>query len=295
MATAIFNGLNKPENCHHYQSQIIIAAKRQTADISVRLHDEIGKSRELIHEVEQLMERVRLKCSSQNSFILQSSAVIEEMMASIESATTHTNSRKSSISELVSLAESGKEEMNATVESIKKAVDSIRSIDSMVGIINEVADSTNMLSMNAAIEAAHAGESGKGFAVVAGEIRRLAETSQRNSGSIAKTLGDIVRHIMNTSEVSSTTGGRITQIINYVKDVAGSLTELVHTMNEMSVGSGQIVEALGELKEMAAEVDEAQTGMDSALNGLQQIITSISDISEENLSSIQAGGPVSAN
>ncbi|MDF1528872.1 MAG: methyl-accepting chemotaxis protein, partial [Sedimenticola sp.] len=51
--------------------------------------------------------------------------------------------------------------MNATVESIKKAVDSIRSIDGMVATINEVADSTNMLSMNAAIEAAHAGESGK--------------------------------------------------------------------------------------------------------------------------------------
>jgi methyl-accepting chemotaxis protein/NAD-dependent dihydropyrimidine dehydrogenase PreA subunit len=292
MATAIFNGLNKPENCHHYQNQIITAAKKQTADISLRLHGEISKSRELIREVELLMERVRLKCSSQNSFILQSSAVIEEMMASIDSATTHTNTRQSSITELVSLAESGKEDMNATVESIGKAVNSIRSIDGMVGIINEVADNTNMLSMNAAIEAAHAGEAGKGFAVVAGEIRRLAETSQRNSGLIARTLKDIVQHIMNTSEVSSATGGRINQIIDYVRDVAQSLAELVHTMNEMSVGSGQIIEALGELKEMAAEVDEAQTSMDTALDGLQQVIASISDISEENLNSMQAGGSV---
>ena len=176
--------------------------------------------------------------------------------------------------------------MAATVRAIGNVNDSVRSIGQMIEVLNDVASRTNLLSMNAAIEAAHAGDSGRGFAVVASEVRRLAETSQENSTSISKTLQAIIEDISSTSEVSQKTGENIHTIIGYVKEVAESFRELTSSMNEMAAGSSQVSGSLEDLKVMAGEMKTSQHRMAEAVGKMQGVIENINAISHENLESL---------
>lgn len=156
MAAAVFNGLNKPENCHLYQNKVIQESHELTGRISSRLHDEIDASQSLLESVKTHMGSIMTKCENQHAFIMQSSAVIEQMVEGIRRSTEISNERQSSISELVGYAESGEEDMAVTVRSIGSVNESVRSIGQMIEVLNDVASRTNLLGMNAAIEAAQA-------------------------------------------------------------------------------------------------------------------------------------------
>ncbi|MFW5769378.1 MAG: methyl-accepting chemotaxis protein, partial [Spirochaetota bacterium] len=286
MATAIFNGLNKPENCHLYRNKVIQESHEMTGRISSKLHDEIDASRRLLESVKTHMGSIMEKCENQHAFIMQSSAVIEQMVRGIRKSTDLSNARQSSISELTGYAESGEQDMSVTVRAIGNVNESVRSIGQMIEVLNDVASRTNLLGMNAAIEAAHAGDSGKGFAVVASEIRKLAETSRENSASISKTLQAMIEEISSTSEISKKTGENIHAIIDYVKDVAESFRELVTSMNEMAAGSSQVSGSLEDLKVMAEEMKSSQQQMAEAVGKMQGVIENINAISHQNLESL---------
>ena len=295
MATAILNGLNKAENCHHYQTRMIVESQENTAGISTRLHEEILHSRELINSIEGLMENVRRKFESQHSFILQSSAVIEQMISSIRNTTRKSQEKQNAIVNLVDLARSGRKDMTDTVESIERVVDSIEDIDNLIAVLNDAADNTNILSINAAIEAAHAGAAGRGFAIVASEVRRLSVTSHRNSTTISGTLKDIISEIRNTSSVSQKTGESINEMIHHIQGVADSISEVIMAMDEMSVGGTQVTDSLSELKDMAADMHASQASMDEMLGNMRSVINSINDISERNIDSLRGEGQFRAS
>jgi len=121
-------------------------------------------------------------------------------------------------------------------------------------VINNIASQTNLLSMNAAIEAAHAGESGKGFAVVAGEIRKLAE----NSSSQSRTIADMVKKMKGAIDTITSS---ISRVLNRFEDIDGKVktiseqeTEIRGAMEEQETGSKQILEAVTQLKNLTGTV-----------------------------------------
>jgi methyl-accepting chemotaxis protein len=161
---------------------------------------------------------------------------------------------------------SGLREVSADIQEIARESEGLMEINS---VMQNIASQTNLLSMNAAIEAAHAGEAGKGFAVVADEIRKLAE----NSGVQSKTISTVLKKIKDSIDkiIKSTDNvlNKFEAIDSGVSIVSEQEENIRNAMEEQSVGSKQILEAIGQLNEVTQMVKDSTTEM---LEGSQQII-----------------------
>ena len=122
----------------------------------------------------------------------------------------------------------------------------MREIAAKIGIIEEIARSTNMLALNASIEAARAGEYGKGFAVVASEVGKLAERSQKEAGSISKLSIESVT-------IAEKAGSTITAMIPDIKRTAELVQEISASSSEQNSGAGQINTAILQLDKVVQQ------------------------------------------
>ena len=287
MATAIYNGLNKAENCHYYTHKTIELEHNAYEQISAKLHAEIEKSTNLASEIRTTIESVNEKSHGQYASLEESSASVEEMISSIGSASKIATDRQSAVEGLVTTARKGELDLKETVNGIEEIARSVADINEMINVINNVASSTNLLSINAAIEAAHAGDSGRGFSVVAEEIRKLAETTADNARTISTTLNTIVTGITEAATKSRSTGDRVAGIITEILDVADSLTQLTNSMHEMSVGSGQIIEAITSLKDVSYQMRDHYGEMSEGVTTMQTTLDAITSISNENIDTLQ--------
>ena len=289
MAKAVFNGLNKPENCHHYQKEEVTREQDLVKALNGKLNEEIVKVDSLVASVYGIMERVNEKSLNQYACLEESSAAITEMMASIVNASNISSRKTDALAELIEVAKKGESDMTSTVAAINDIAVSMTGIEDMIKVINDVASNTNLLSMNAAIEAAHAGNAGRGFAVVAAEIRRLAETTSRNSVQISRTLGGLNNKINSSSRVSEETAEVIRDIIGDVMNTASSMNELLLMLQEMSAGSSQITEALTDLRDVSDDVKVSYESITAAMENIKGSMLNLRKMSEESLSVVRAG------
>ena len=131
---------------------------------------------------------------------------------------------------------------------------SVTTVTDLITVIDDVAEKTNMLAMNAAIEAAHAGEQGKGFSVVADEIRALAETTAQNAKEVGENLTSMVSEIESSRKLTVKTGPIDHGADRRIKEVSDSLSEITGGLSEMSSGTTEITSALAQLITITQEV-----------------------------------------
>jgi methyl-accepting chemotaxis protein len=283
MTTAIFNGLNRPENCHHYLRSATLEEHERVVTFNGTLNAKVLEIQETIASMTSLVEELDGQMFSQFASIDQSSAAIEELVATINSTSRVSAEKRQLTESLVESAENGRESMEGTIEVISEMSKSVGSIADAIEVIDGVASHTNLLSMNAAIEAAHAGEAGRGFAIVADEIRRLSEATGEHSRTISQALGSIISSITTTSTQSAETRSAIRGISGEIRSVAAVMAELVCAMSEMSAGTGQVTTALAQLGTIAGEVREKYQRMSAMVKSLKDVAGTISDSSKENL------------
>ena len=202
---------------------------------------------------------------------IESSASINEMVASIRSVADSANRRQASMKGLAGTADEGMRRLDALLSFIEKIEGSIDSIQDMVSVINSIAGSTNLLSMNAAIEAAHAGDAGRGFAVVAEEIRKLADTSGQNAKEISRQLKEVIAVITNAAEESGRTKDAFAEIRTEIDGAVGAFEEITSATGELAEGGKQILDALKTLSEMSSLVKNGGSEIDHAQNTLASI------------------------
>ena len=236
MAIAIHNSLNKKENCHLYR-QIVIENERQIVDTStMNLHDEIVHATAMVGTIRSSLERLQSDAARQFAAVEESAAAVEQMVASLGHASTISLGKRQQIQVLAEASAGGERHMAETAETIRKAADGISEIGKMISVIQDVADKTNLLGMNAAIEAAHAGAAGKGFAVVASEIRSLAEATGVNAKDISSSIVRIIEQIKNSSKLTDRTGEQIKSISQDTAKMADEMSALIDSFTEMSTG-----------------------------------------------------------
>jgi methyl-accepting chemotaxis protein len=151
----------------------------------------------------------------------------------------------------------------------------------MTGIISNIAAQTNLLAMNAAIEAAHAGDAGRGFAVVAEEIRKLAETSSENSKRISEALIDIVGKIKSGVPSSNETSKAFSQIEEEVRAVSGAFSEIAYTTDELQAGGKQILDAITTLQDATMNIKTGSDEIEQASTNVTGLMGAVKDISTQ--------------
>jgi methyl-accepting chemotaxis protein len=198
----------------------------------------------------ELNDQVKVQSES----VSQSSAAIEEMLANIDSVARICQTNAGNVERLAEasgVGRSGLEKVAADIKEIARESEGLLEIN---GVIQNIASQTNLLSMNAAIEAAHAGEAGKGFAVVADEIRTLAENAAKQSktiGTALKKITDSITLIQRTADGVLDKFGAIDSGVNTVLDQE---LQIRNAMEEQSAGSQQILVALEKLNEITRTV-----------------------------------------
>jgi len=198
---------------------------------------------------------------NQSTSINTSSSAVEQMTANIHSVTKTLIDNAKNVSGLIEASENGKTGLQAVAEKIKEIAKDSEGLLEINSVMNKIASQTNLLSMNAAIEAAHAGEVGKGFAVVADEIRKLAETSGQQSKTTATMLKKIKASIDSITVSSDEVLSRFEVIDNGVKTVSAHELNIRNAMEEQEVGGKQILESMERLKEISVSVKQGAEDM----------------------------------
>ncbi|MDC7126920.1 MAG: methyl-accepting chemotaxis protein [Spirochaetales bacterium] len=253
------------------------AISKQFTKLHERVDAAANANNDLKHNLNGLEDFIK----EQTSMIEESTSAVTEMISSIKSVSDITQKKKETTTNLVTTAASGGEKLGNTISVIAEINQSLDQIKGTASIIQQIASQTNLLAMNAAIEAAHAGDAGMGFAVVADEIRKLAEASSRNSKSISGILKDVVDKIETASSSGYETEKAFSEIDTEVHDVAMSFDEISSSMVELNEGGKRILEVMANLQTFSEKVEEGSQSMTTSSLEVSDAISIVSRVTTE--------------
>lgn len=238
----------------------IEGVKQQTMTQAASVTETAATVEEIVRTIKQLNIGIETQAAS----VAQSSSSIEQMVANIASIGQTLAKTDSAINELTSATGDGKATLVTSNTVTQKIAEESGSLLEASSVIQHIASQTNLLAMNAAIEAAHAGESGKGFAVVADEIRKLAEESSVQGKTITTTLKTLSSEIETLAASSKTVEGKFNAIFSLAEQVKEMSARLTEAMREQEHGSKEVLTAIKNINMVTVEV---QAGSEEMLKG----------------------------
>lgn len=275
----------------------------------------IHQTAESVETWQRSVQRIAEGAQEQTEKVLQTNSLIERMAETLQNVALQARQVAVAAERDVAAAHAGGDAVRNTVEgmeqirqSVSDAAERVRElgehsqkIGEIIGIIEEIAEHTNLLALNAAIEAARAGEHGRGFAVVAQEVRNLAENSARSTQQIteliasmhagmetaiaATTLG--LEQVEKGSQLAASAGNALEQIIDGINESHQMAHEISEIAGQISDESAQVVRNVNEVAAITREHTELTEGMTSAADQVVRAVTEISTISEQTAASAQ--------
>jgi methyl-accepting chemotaxis protein len=186
----------------------------------------------------------------------ENSASIVEMTESITSVYRLTEEAMRITRELEVTSGVGNDSVSDTIEAIGDIAAFSDKVKEAIEVISTIANQTNILAMNAAIEAAHAGEYGKGFAVVADEVRKLAELSSNSAREILDTIENMTQKISTGVSLSQNSGSSLVEITEGMKKSAQLVTEISSAMSQQSAGASDINSSFSQLLKITEDLGD---------------------------------------
>jgi len=235
--------------------------------------------REAVHKTAKRMQR-------QKNMIDEATAAVTEMQASIDNIVRIVESERNTTVALVSASNDVRSVVDENLQNVVAINETVEIINGMTKIIKDVANRTNLLAMNAAIEAAHAGAAGEGFAVVAQEVRMLAQASMENSKKIADSIKKVVSIIVKTVKAGERNGSMFASLESLVHTVSDSMEEIAGAIRESGVGNAQILDAMRTLRELGQSTEESSVSMIAQTDGIQTSMGLLTGTFEEVRSSV---------
>ncbi|MBT3274305.1 MAG: methyl-accepting chemotaxis protein [Spirochaetales bacterium] len=218
---------------------------------------------------------------SQATFIEETSSSIEEMAANIRSVSDAADRADLKAGGLESVAHDGEKSVENTIASIQEIEDASKRVSQIVGMIQDLNEQTNLLAMNAAIEAAHAGQEGKGFAVVANEVKKLAQDGTEQAKHIINYIDTMIDRISHGVRLSLQANSALNRISEDTKATSGIVQEISAAMKEQSSGAVQIVSAVESVVEATHNIRQEAIDQDGLSKQLQELIEHLVAVSTE--------------
>lgn len=240
-------------------------AKNEMLGISQKLED-----------ISMEVDGFKVTVENGTAVVSQSSTATNEIVATINNISSNVSGNAESLQRLAELSEDGKNRMDENAALIKQIHNSTKSMFDAIKVVNGIAQQTNLLAMNAAIEAAHAGEAGKGFAVVAEEIRKMAEDSSKNASIISKNLIDAAK-LVETVTVSNTATAEVFNDLNQqVRRQALVLAEVSSAMLELAHSGNELLDISSVSRDSMAAVDNGASKIENSIVEINVLIKHIS-------------------
>ncbi|MEM5948402.1 phage tail tape measure protein [Spirochaetia bacterium 38H-sp] len=246
-----------------------------------KLDDNIATTTTEIAEITSDIAKIAEDIEAENNELENSTAAIEEMNASVHHVKTLSEDRLDRIQNILETIRESGEKIAATNEIVTAIYKEISQIQEIIEIIDNVAEQTNILSMNAAIESAHAGDAGRGFAVVAEEIRKLAESTGEHASRIGQSLTNMTRRIQEALEASDASSSSFENITRDIRDFEVALREITGNMDELTKASTDVLESTHRLTDISIRIDQAARKIRTRAEKIYQASESSAGISRD--------------
>lgn len=291
MAFAIFNGLNKKENCHFYASKRYIQEHDQRIHTLGNLNTEMKNASTEVRSIENIILTLERQ-SEESEKLLQN---INKMVHSLEEMNGVTREKSSEVVTMTELTQLGKKRLLETSGKINQTAQNITSMLSRVSEINEISQHTNVLAINAAIQAARYGSVGESFAVIAREIRELADQSFQNTSGITQNLEESAEWIIQAQESEKVTQSAFLAMEKQLNQITRSFSELLERMDAMLETSDTMKESMEafdhmfkEMKSESKRIEDTTGKLDSIFDNVESI-TRKEEAGQEHLQEAAAG------
>lgn len=235
------------------------------------------------------VENVKHHVVEQNDAMQSITSSITQMSQNINSVANTANQAQEVSNELSNTSSEGANAVDNAIRTMAEVTESFDELQSIVKVIQDLAEQTNLLSMNAAIEAAHAGDVGKGFAVVADEVNSLANSSSESASDIQNKLSDLMNKISAGVKAISSAGKAFEGITTKVSENARMVKTISDAMEEQRIGANDTQRSAAEILGSVQEVKELAESETVQAEGLREFMQTVVDASKSTEIAIQDG------
>lgn len=259
----------------------------QVQDSVASMSQQVSQGAAAMEEINATIASINNQIQHQKRLVDETATAIREMTGSVNRVTEVADTESKAVLSLLKRSNEGNTLVASTRKLMGEVAKSVETIAEQIQVIHDIAAQTNLLAMNAAIEAAHAGDRGKGFAVVATEVRKLAETSEANAKNIAVSLNDLLTKMQQAQTSSNETSSAFDDIagsVQHVSEAFGEITSSMKSLNELAIRTLGSVNSLANLSaEISIGAAETKVATESVTQNLLQANSTVQDTAQRML------------
>ncbi|MBI9097704.1 MAG: methyl-accepting chemotaxis protein [Spirochaetaceae bacterium] len=269
-------------------SQNIISFGQLIEKMDQSVQSTINAVDEIVHNNDDLDNEI----NSENEVLSESSLDIEQMETNIQNIVQISREKSESVKIIDEKSIKGKGQINQAISAMEEVATITDRIKGIIAMIQSISQQTNLLAMNASIEAAHAGDSGRGFSVVADEIRKLAESTAKNAQSISDDINMTISTVASAQELTIKGGNAFIDLADEIDQFTTAFSLISGAITEISDNCSHVIEGVHQIQDTSVHVKDDSTLVQTHSHLIQnqmKELQNISQVTKNGITEIQIG------